>query len=176
MFGTLKVCVCYFLTLDPSFLFQYLSSGEVIGKLTIATDVASRKVMGMTLLDHHLFVVYHKTSAVHAYDVTDLTGVPARDVSGGASAAWVIDTELKWPRGIAANGQTKALYAIDWTNLFSGELVKMSTTAVLKARVGLREKLHVDNTGYRMRSLIGGFWRDSSLFLVSGVSMESGDL
>lgn len=118
----------------PIFLIQYLSSGELAGQRVIASENDQRKVMGMTLLDNLLYVVYHKTSIVHVYDVT--SPAATRD---GVSRASIrsINTDMKWPRGIAANVRRSVLYAIDWTRMFSGWLSKMSTTAVLDAQVSI---------------------------------------
>jgi len=82
--------------------------------------VSRAKVMGMARHNNQLYVVYHKKPAVYVYQIQSVRPFRVRQTIHPAG--------IKWPRGIAVDNNTGTGYIIDWTNIFSGSLWKMSVS------------------------------------------------
>lgn len=106
-------------------MFKYLTPADIQHDLCNVVSIVKRNVMGLTILDDELYVVYHSTPAVHVYSIS-LNSATSRPTEFNRSAPRVLDTTMVWPRGIAANPRTKKIFAVDWTSIFSGKLYKLS--------------------------------------------------
>jgi len=75
--------------------------------------------MGLAVLGDFLYIVYHKTSAVHIYSKI----APYNQHSAPDKAV------MKWPRGMATSQRHRSIYVTDWSSMFAGRLWCMSDEA-----------------------------------------------